>query len=289
MLRSFLLLLLFSTSALAVTDFKIRSITRMHSDGGHSSDFNDERTEYAQGESRRSDVQAFVGISPADPGLPRPHMALISHCETGKGYEVDLDSHEYVEGKLPHYLSEEEYRKRAEEAKKKVAEKPTLPPTLRLEGNTVDTGETRTIFGHTARHLITTYKEIPLEEGVQKEAQERIEDGWYLDMPEPATSCVPGYMLRGHNMVFTTLRSPGTKENDIRIEAHHTGPVVEGMAVKLTITTKRKIDGKETDSFYEREVVELSEEPLDPALFEVPPGFKKVSRLYQHAVEHARK
>lgn len=289
MLRSFLLLLLLSTSALAMTDFKVRVVTRIQYGGKSSPDFDDERTEYVQGANRRADVQGFVGITPADLSLPKPHMALISHCETGKGYEVDLDSREYVESKLPQYPSEEEYRKNAEEAKKKAAEKPALPPNLHIEGNTVDTGETRTIFGHTARRFITTYKEIPLEEGVEKEPSERVEDGWYLDVPEPATSCVPDYMLRGHRMVFNTVRSGGAKNNDIRIEAHHTGPDVEGMAVKLTITTKRKIDGKETTGFYEREVVELSEEKLAPALFEVPPGFKKVSRLYQHPAEHARK
>src|SRR5947209_5970023 len=287
MLHTLFLLLLLSTSALAVTDFKIRVITRIQHEGSASPDFDDERTEYVQGSNRRSDMRGFVGITPADRNAPKPHMALISHCETGEGYEVDLDSHEYVESKLPHYPSKEEYRQRFEEAKKKVAEKPPQPPNLRIESETVDTGETRTIFGHTARHFITTTREIPLN-GAEREEQERVEDGWYLDMPELPSGFVPEYMLRGHRMVFTTLLTAGS-ENNIRIEAHHTGPAVEGMAVKLTVTTKRKIDGKETSSNYEREVVELSEEPLDPALVEPPPGFKKVNRLHKDLTEHARK
>lgn len=288
MLRSFLLLLLLSTSALAMTDFKVRVVTRIQYGGKSSPDFDDERTEYVQGANRRSDVQGFVGIAPADPSMRKPHMALISRCDTSKGYEVDLDSREYVESKLPQYPSEKEYRKRVAEAKRKAAEEPQQPPNLRIESDTVDTGETRTIFGHTARHFITTVREIPLA-GSQREEQERVEDSWYLDVPVVQNSCMPEYMSGRGKGSAVDFVAAGTDINKIRVEAHHTGPTIQGMPVKLTITTKSKISGKQTTSFYENEVVELSEEKLDPALFEVPPGFKKVSRLYQHPAEHARK
>ena len=44
------------------------------------------------------------------------------------------------------------------------------------------------------------------------------------------------------------------------------------------------MDGALRDNKFqmEKKVLDFSEDPLDPALFEVPADFKKVKELYQH-------
>ena len=69
-----------------------------------------------------------------------------------------------------------------------------------------------------------------------------------------------------------------------KIEVHRSGIEVTGFAVELTTTTRgqRVLPEGRSEAWTatsKMEVIELSIEPLDPALFEVPPGFKKVHRL----------
>jgi hypothetical protein len=53
-----------------------------------------------------------------------------------------------------------------------------------------------------------------------------------------------------------------------KIEIHHTGVTELGYPVEVT-----------DSSFSKTEVIELLTTPLDPALFEVQPGFKQVANL----------
>ena len=67
------------------------------------------------------------------------------------------------------------------------------PPAKRAKPNvifdmtTVDTGETKKVFGHTARHFITTTKQTGAPE-MQSDPTETVEDVWYLDVPD-VTQC----------------------------------------------------------------------------------------------------
>ena len=77
-----------------------------------------------------------------------------------------------------------------------------------------------------------------------------------------------------------------------KIEVHRSGVEVTGFAVELTTTTRGQSvlpDGRSEawTATSKMEVIELSADPLDPALFEVPPGFKKVHRLSDQPPEPA--
>src|SRR5579864_5513690 len=98
-----------------------------------------------------------------------PHMAVITHCDTGRVIELDLDSHEYREFRQPRYPSEKQFRKEVERVKKDALR--------RVRWQTQDTGETKEFFGHVARRQITTIGGMS-----RSTAAERI-DGWYLDIP----------------------------------------------------------------------------------------------------------
>jgi len=58
---------------------------------------------------------------------------------------------------------------------------------MRIETITVDTAERKEFFGHTARHVIITRKQIPLE-GFHPRTTRTVTDAWYIDL-DPQVSC----------------------------------------------------------------------------------------------------
>jgi hypothetical protein len=69
-----------------------------------------------------------------------------------------------------------------------------------------------------------------------------------------------------------------------KMQIHRTVPTDLGFPVKLSTVTHLEIGAngtsrRQTENTFESEVTELSDAPLDPALFEVPGGFKLVEKL----------
>lgn len=264
-----------------------------------------------------------------------PHLAVITHCDTGVVEELNLDTREYRQFKAPKYLSEEDFQKMAERARK-ASEK-------EIKATTIDTGESRDFFGHVARHKVTTihhqssgtrlyassfHKRALYTESThyaEIQYQETL-DGWYVDLPEPG--CAPEYLRRGratpitfddslpsgdvrevHNheeiagwsgfQVFSPVLGPAdssaplgfrlvaqdhsSNQTGSRTKLVYTGFVPPGLPVALKtsgeMTLKERLDSKgqkEAEIPWGYSVTEYSEAPLDPALFAVPPGFKKI-------------
>ena len=279
------------------------------------------------------------------------HTAVITHCDTGVIDELDLDNHEYREFKMPRYPDEKNFLKLVDRARK------ALKGKLRVD--TVDTGETRVFFGHTARHLITTiretrntYHDLPTEypfsiayKALVKEKIVTVVDGWYLDQPQPG--CAPDFLRRNLAQAVTLQRggsgfhfysnsfppdhlnepllphwdrylaySPGSlwqssdsfpyglrgvtwvesPPDGFETRLVYTGYMPSGLAVEQKTTSSeilpatRRFPEEKRDGVPVRlKLTEFSESPLDPALFEVPPGFKKVKTLYQHDSDYWRK
>ena len=140
------------------------------------------------------------------------------------------------------------------------------------------------MFGHTARHVVTHERRVASPESCQQNMSSET-DGWYIDLDVPSVSCqaaAPNSIGRkGSTAVLSMVSSSCSQQ---KLEVHRTGVTETGFPVKITTTTHSSLvqpDGsqKEFTNTYESEVIELSEAPLDPALFEVPAGFKLVSRL----------
>lgn len=149
------------------------------------------------------------------------------------------------------------------------------PATVMIETTTVDTGERRPAFGHTARHVITARRQVPLE-GSLAAPQETETDGWYIDLDARATCD----RSSGITETFLTIAQPG-QPIDIpmfrEIGARETGFAIEQrttsrMRVRLPDNT---LD--EHTSSSSKTVALLSSEPIDPALFDVPSGFRDVT------------
>jgi hypothetical protein len=233
-----------------------------------------EHTMYIRADARREE---YRGVSGHRYG---PHMAGIERCDLDEAFTLNLDQQEYRSWPYPpRPLTKEELAKSG--MKTPQAAQPG-PPTLRIEESTVDTGERKDFFGHVARHVITTRKETPLE-GAHREADESVTDGWYIDL-DTRIACDrrwPEAKHEGQKAIAYLTTGDAPPE---RIEAAQKGEPERGFPVEWRISSKSEFtlsDGtKRTRTSKEKmQIVEFMEGPLDPALFEVPAGFKKVARI----------
>jgi hypothetical protein len=223
-----------------------------------------------------------------------PHMASIWQCDARRFVQLNLDDKQYE----AHDLNEYGYPKPVSPTK--LEPHPGVAvnaPAVDVTVHVVDTGERRELFGHTARHVITTEKKLP-SPGACTPLSETLTDGWYIDL-EFRTSCLQPekYMehLREtmglpprpvHTSAAFSVLAPGNC-ND-RFLLHYKGVPERGFPLKVTTRTKTQLkmpDGnvEQVERTDEREVTELSEAPLAPALFDIPPGFKRVDHVIAEA------
>ena len=140
-----------------------------------------------------------------------------------------------------------------------VRQQPPSPDqTIVADIETKDTGEQRPMFGHTARHIITTQRRhTEYRNQPPGEIQEIVTDGWYLDLPGRFSN-----RSRAGAIAYLTVSRAGDPVPSIAF--HVNGHAPQGLPVWE----------KSGDRLLE--ITELSEAPLDPKLFEPPPGFRRV-------------
>jgi len=238
-------------------------------------------TIYLQGDRKRTEYQNSFGMKKADGSLQPvygPHIASIIRCDLGQTFELNLDTHEYASAPYPPKPFT------PEELKARGLDKPVTyaadQPTVRVETTTTDTGERKEIFGRVARHVITTRKHTPLE-GARSGPQESITDGWYIDFSQrlPCDRKLPET-----GQAHSYLRATGGKQPIDRPEFIAIGEPERGFALNSQTTIKGTytLPGgtiKQMNSKMEMQVTQFDEGPLDPALFEIPPGFKHVDHI----------
>jgi hypothetical protein len=261
---------------------------------GSAQDFDrDPDVFYIQGEWRRSErPRSWSGRANADGSMQRiygPRTVTIVRPDLAKMFELNLDALEYVARPYP----PEKPRPYTKEQMEALGIKMPSPaeaakPTFRIETVTKDTGERKDLFGYVARHVITTRREIPLD-GSRREAQETTTDAWYIDLePQLRPGIYPlnwpnGKPRAGRDHSYASVRTPG-RENPpeipefVDIGEEETGFAVEEIRTSRSSSTlpdgtKSQTEGKDET------VVRLEKGPFDPALFEVPSGFRRVSQI----------
>src|SRR2546430_605770 len=128
--------------------------------------------------------------------------------------------------------------------------------------NTTDTGERKQMVGFTARHLKRTIMS-PSSPDACGQQQMKIEtDGWYVNL-EYGLSCPTQRPPQRPGMASTGCRD--------RYQYKHNGPSNLGYPLIETITMFGA-DGNATFTMT-KEVIELSRQTLDAALFDVPAGY----------------
>jgi len=239
-----------------------------------------QRTTYIQGDRERMEYRNSFGRKPAaDGSIPTiygPRLARILRCDLGQSFELNLDTSEYTSSPYPPKpLTQEEIKARGLET---PAARMPEHPTIRVETKATDTGERKEMFGRMARHVITTRTQTPLE-GSGSEAQESVTDGWYIDFDQQL-SCDQKWPTSGHGYIAGYLGVGSGKQPMEKPEFVTVGEPETGLALYSQTTSKSAstLPGAYT-SKSETRVTEFAEGPLDPALFEIPPGFKLVDRI----------
>ncbi len=246
-----------------------------------SSGIANEQTIYLRGDRRRMDYRNATGDAKRDNGSSDvrygPHIASITRCDLGQMLELNLDSREYRSVPYP----SQPFTKEQMEARG-IKPQTGVPgqPTLLIETTTVDTGERKEIFGRTARHVITTRKQTPMD-GSQAQPQETVTDAWYIDL-DNRISCDRKWRDGAHTYVYARSSKDGSASD--RPKFVDVGKPETGFAVELKTTTHATYampDGskRESTTTSEMAVMQLQEGPLDPALFEIPAGFRQVAHI----------
>lgn len=244
------------------------------------------QTVYLQADRKRMEFRNSVGPRPDGSGqIYGPRLAAITRCDLGQSFELNLDASEYTAGPYPPKpLTPEQIKARGLQTPLSYA---SDKPTLRIEVMTTDTGERKEILGLTARHVITTRKQIPLE-GSHSQPQESVTDGWYFDSKDidlnQRLSC-DRWLSKGkpgHAYSWVTMGNatqPRERPEFVRIGEPETGFALHAIITSTNTFTLPDGTQKQADSKFETKVTEFEEGPLDPALFEIPPGFKQVAHI----------
>jgi len=233
------------------------------------------RTTYIQPDRHRMEFRNSFGGKQGIELTQGPRLARIVRCDLGQSFELNLDTQEYTSAPYPPKpLTPEEIKARGLDARSQQS----ATPTIRVEIKTTDTGERKEIFGRTARHVITTTTQTPLA-GAHSSPQESVADGWYIDF-EQRLSCDPKRPATSHGYIYSYLSAGNGKQPIEKPEFVAIGEQEMGFPLHLTQTSKSPSnlpDG--TVTRFETHVTQFEEGPLDPALFEIPPGFKHVDRI----------
>jgi hypothetical protein len=280
---SFSWLLLLGAPLLQASDNSGIKMTIQFGNSGPSA----QRTIYLQSDRKRMEFRNYLGEKEG------PRLVAITRCDLGQMFELNLDTREYTSAPYPPMpFSKEQMEARGlPPTVKYVSDK----PTLRIEVTTTDTGERKEMFGHIARHVITARKQIPLE-GSHSEPQESVTDAWYIDSKyadsKPSDSndidlnqrlsCDRQWPKGAKSHAY--LHAAGRNQPIDRPEFVTVGEPETGFALASVTTTKSTYalpDGsrKQSDVENEMRVTQLESGPLDPALFEIPAGFKHVEHI----------
>jgi hypothetical protein len=144
--------------------------------------------------------------------------------------------------------------------------------------NTVDTGERKEMFGLTARHLRSTFSIEPSPDACMKDKMRIERDGWYVDLQYGLTCAVEGAAAMGRPTM------PGGCRDQVRYK--NTGNAKLGYPLSET-TTIYGGNGMQMSSST-KEVIELSRQPQEAALFELPSGYTEAhsfQEMYMPASE----
>jgi hypothetical protein len=144
----------------------------------------------------------------------------------------------------------------------------TSEPTRRggivtMTVNTTDTGERKEMFGFTARHLKRTTMMESSPDACQQQKMKIETDGWYINL-EYGLSC-------GLSRPPQMGNRPAPQGCRDRYQVKRTGPVNLGYPL-IETTTMYGSDGS-VQFTMSKEVIELSRQALDAALFDVPAGY----------------
>jgi hypothetical protein len=206
---------------------------------------------------RREQVFDFPAIIPT--AHTQKHVA-ITRCDERRTLELNEESRTYASTAIEDVAAHE---RRLRLAAGRGPQAVLIGTEVKITVDAVDTGERRQIGRHAARHVITTTTTTP-SPGANTRASERVQDGWYIDVPPSEcwdwgehTSALSTYFVRA-----------GTVPDRVHVEWRGAGR--RGFPVE-EISRSSSDAGQPTARVT---LLDFSEAALDAALFTVPPGYR---------------
>jgi hypothetical protein len=129
--------------------------------------------------------------------------------------------------------------------------------------SSIDTGERKEMFGFTARHVKTSTRIESSPDACNVQKQRFEQDGWYIDL-NFGLNCEAG-----RSPMTGRPAAPGGCQDRIQFRREGAGRI--GFPLIETTTVYGPNDQPQFTST--KEVIELSRQPLDAALFDVPAGY----------------
>ena len=148
--------------------------------------------------------------------------------------------------------------------------------SLVVETTTVDTGERKMAFGHSARRIVTTRREIPSERSGA--ASETVIDGWYIDL-DTRPSCERATTGRARAVLVARTMPADGPTNAPRVTFREIGTPEEGFAIESRTTWRIAEPGtinRPASVVTHKVVTHVSRGTLAARLFEVPAGFRSL-------------
>ncbi len=163
----------------------------------------------------------------------------------------------------------EENNTRAETpAVRQPAQKTRRGGTVTITFSVRDTGERKTLFGLTARHLIIVQETESSPDSCSGASRSKMEiDGWYVDFSAEFTCSI--------DVPENPVQRSGKTDCQDRIVTKQSGSGKTGFL--LNGTTKFYDDDGNEQMTQTIETLELSRTPLAAGLFDIPQGYKSVS------------
>ena len=187
----------------------------------------------------------------------------ITQCDLRRTIQVNDSSRKYLITPMESDAGEVDATSAASSASATNAGPTKRGGVVTMTVNTIDTGERKELFGFTARHLKRSMTSQTSPDACYQNQIRMETDGWYINL-EYGLNCGSE---RPPQMGGRT--APGGCQD--RYQVKRTGPATLGYPLIETMT----MYGPDGSPMFTRtqEVVELSRQPLDAALFDVPAGY----------------
>lgn len=263
MIRPLLFASVALSTAMASNDMTVKTVTSVEDNPPNSSGtFAKARTIHLEKLFVQGDKLRRESLDPVDPSLQnfsfgQPRLITIDRCDKGLEFLVNPITHQYIRHKTRaahRRVFALLHRGDPTAGNGALVDAKTYSS---LSSETKDTGETREMFGLTARHFITRTTRTPIGGGGQ---QEDVADGWFVKKAFFPRACTPAAMP------VTTMDLPAIQS------ARPLGLPVQVKYQSISPLTAPA----QTHPILETDVIELSEQAIDSRLFEVPKGYKRV-------------
>ena len=233
-------------------------------------------TEWILGRNTRSEGRSCRGHSQTVPPTNvqyeyGPLRAYIQNCELQYGFEIDVDAGIYTAWRANDYGSPTWIKPLRIKAPERSGS------TVHSHTETVDTGDRRTLFGYTARRVVTKNTSRRDSELVSESES----DGWYIDAPPAWLNLHPPAQQDAYLVSYALGSGTNTRDDFTftRKGERETGFPLLVVHVHRSYFSDQDGVIRSHESSSRNEVTEFSEAALDPALFIPPRNFKRVMQL----------